>query len=71
MTGCRTSRWEQMANHENRTESKVSVDTARINVDHSASSLKAIARLLAQSAARAAFEAHQLKKDEVDHEPKK
>lgn len=35
------------------------------------SSLKALARLLAQSAARTAFETHHHKKDEEDHEPKK
>ena len=58
-----------MANHRNRTENKVGVDTSRIDANHSASSLKALVRLLAQSAARAAFEAHQLKKDEADHEP--
>jgi len=59
-----------MANHENRTVGKASVDTPSIDVSHSASPLKALARLLAQSAARAAFEAHHLKKDEDDHEPK-
>lgn len=71
MTDRRTSGWEQMANHRNRTESTGCVDTSSIDVSRSDTSLKAIARLLAQNAARAAFEAHKLKKDEADNEPKK
>ena len=34
MTGRRPSQWEQMADHENRTKSKVGVDTPSIDVDH-------------------------------------